>query len=200
MSIAGRFQQFVTLAGLNLRQDVTVASDAAISSEELVPAATACQLTTRATSGVAGTLTFLSTGHGLTTGARFALFWNGGMAYATVGTVPTAMLIIPFTVASATLPANLSAITAAPFTSLVIPCIAAKLQSLTLSSDVLGIFNLRSSGALIASLQPALGVIYSWFANCGNSNPLGSTTLATIEVAHGSTTAQKMRVALQYNN
>lgn len=99
-----------TIDGLSFQDaDSLVAVDVVKASETLAAAATGV-LTIR-TNGTDGSLT-MTTGHGITTGARLDIYWSGGSCRgALVGTVATN--VVPFTAATGTaLPAAATAITA----------------------------------------------------------------------------------------
>lgn len=100
----------ITIDGKAFKSVVSVETDGVIKKEVEVAAAKAGTLTTRTDSDT-GTLT-MESGHGITTGARLDLYWNGGCRRGiTVGTVATNS--VPIDAGSGDdLPAATTAITA----------------------------------------------------------------------------------------
>jgi hypothetical protein len=154
-------------------------------------------LTTRS-SGTAGTLTMASASHGITTGARMDVFWDGGSCYgATVGTVSG--VSVPFTLAQGTaLPVADTAVTAciptAVTTSLGGSTVTGiQAQATTQSSDF-G-FNIVVAEADATTIYNVGGGLtpttpsYLW--NGSGTNPVTGATIGKVYFANGSSTSTR---------
>lgn len=88
MSLTVTYGVSVSGGGLSIQSSIPRSGSAAISMSETLAAAKTGTLSTR-TDNTSGTLT-MSSGHGITTGAKIDLYWDGGVRYGvTVGTVST---------------------------------------------------------------------------------------------------------------
>ncbi len=109
MSIKNKLRYVGNIGTMALADSVTVESGGVAQVSESIPAAKTGTLTTR-TDNDTGTLT-MSSGHGITTGAKIDIYWTGGRRYnVTVGTVSTNS--VPFDLGSGdNLPTNNTAVT-----------------------------------------------------------------------------------------
>lgn len=169
---------------------------------EIVPAAKAGQLTTR-TNNTEGTLT-MSSGHGITTGARLDLYWNGGQRRGiTVGTVAGNAVPLTDTGSGDNLPDNLTA---------VIAMVPVEREMLVTGNGVKAILlacNARSSFIIAESddselyYEPIHGGNHKgfiWTASRNPTNPLASEDVAKVFLSHADTAnSMGMRILLGFD-
>ena len=111
MTVTMRSDDRATILGFSFPSLVNTEADGGIVKSKTLPVAKVGQLTTR-TNGTEGELT-MAGGHGITTGDRLDLYWNGGSRRGiTVGTVDTNAVPLTDTGSGDVLPANMTAITA----------------------------------------------------------------------------------------
>lgn len=178
------------------QQEASSEHDGEVVKDPILPAAKTGNLTTR-TSDSVGTLT-MDAGHGIITGDRLDLYWNGGMRYGiTVGTV--AGDSVPITGgAGDVLPDDESEITA------MVPQVedfvvtAANVEAIGVSlpgdSPAWAVF-LTSGDVLVAALPVTSDADYIWDEASGLATPFGAN-VAKVWLSHGDATASR-RVTAQ---
>lgn len=192
----------VVLDGDTYQQNVVTSTDGEITQKPSVPAAKTGALTTR-TDANTGTLT-MDTGHGITTGAKLSIFWNGGSrSNVTVGTVATNS--VPFDLGSGDdLPDDETPITAMVPVERTFAVAGDDIVALGSHSPVSGwVEYLDGSDAVLLGEQilPNLGGGKVWMEGVTHTgtNPLAGDTVAKVRFSHGdSTQAQTMRAAVTY--
>ena len=179
--------------------NATISADAAYVQEVSVAPAKVGALTTR-TDDDTGTLT-MNSGHGITTGARLDLYWDGGSRRGiTVGTVSVDSVPIDGG-AGDVLPADETAITA---------MVPHEEEMLVTGDDVtaLAVYSTVSGNIVLAESDDGEVVAYQvgagtggaqsalWVEDLNPTNPLASADVAKVFFSHGSSTeTATMRVA-----
>lgn len=180
----------VTVGGESFQEIVTIDADNKESFEPVggVPAAKTGSLTTR-TDNTTGTLT-MSAGHGINTGNRLDIFFDGGCRYGVVvGTV--AVNSVPFSGGGGdNLPVATTPITAAvpheePFVvtgdNVAVLAVKCPQQSVFVFTD--------ASDAAIFAIPLDEGGAYSWTSEDNASNPLAGGAVAKVYMSHALSTA-----------
>lgn len=186
----------VAVLGKSIIEQHVIESDGGVIKDPSLPAAKVGQLTTR-TDANTGVLT-MTGGHGITTGARLHLYWEGGSRTCTVGTVATNSVPIDLGIGD-DLPANLTAITAmVPHQeTFPIPDTAA-LAAIGVQCDRKAIVQLEdSSDAAVAILKTTSAANapanYWWDENGDAANPLlAEADVAKAYMSHGDSTAARV--------
>jgi hypothetical protein len=189
LTIANR----TTALGKSLRVDKTITTDGVVMKDPTLAAAKSGTLTTRTDSDT-GTLT-MSSGHGITTGAKVSIFWEGGSRYnVTVGTVSTNS--VPFDLgAGDNLPVANTAVTVMVSQSEDLVVEYGDLQALLCGCTSPATVEFWSSApALVAGVQITADADYVWTVDDGTANPFGTTDIVTVKVAHGATAARQVNV------
>lgn len=191
----------LTFAGVSFVDSRSVSYDGPNRKTAVMAAAKIGQLTTR-TDADTGTLTMAS-GHGITTGARLDLYWDGGCRRGiTVGTVSG--LSVPFDLgAGDNLPDNLTAITAQ------VP----QEEELLVTGDSVQIIGAKSTrrGQLVfcedddtevlaIEIEATNGGGYQWYTGNGITNPLASADVAKVYFSNGSSAGTNEMVAAVGSN
>lgn len=187
--------------GQSYLQAETPAAAAAVELSPSIPAAKIGQLTTRTDTNT-GVLT-MSGGHGITTGQKLDLFWDGGSRHGmTVGTVSTNS--VPIDLGSGDdLPTNLTNITA------MVP-VSYELLLTGNNAIAIGAYSPKAGYVAFVDDGPAdiAAAVYqldadqgkSWFSGNGVTNPLASAAVTAVHFSHGdSTSAQTMKALVLRN-
>jgi hypothetical protein len=190
MSITSTVLQKITSGGKTYNVTKTVESENSNSFSVTLPAAKTGQLTTR-TDNDTGTLT-MSSGHGITTGARLDLYWDGGCRRGiTVGTVATNS--VPIDGGSGdNLPTNLTNITAQVPQEESQALTGNDVTLIALGSDSRGVTQIvvaQSGGTEIAPFQIAAGDGGAMWMTGQGTNPLSGGSVGKVFLSHGSSAA-----------
>jgi hypothetical protein len=203
MALNVKANRSVVIDGKTYASEAEVATEVAVKFDKSLAAAKTGTLSAR-TDNDTGTLT-MSAGHGITTGARLDVYWDGGCrAGMTVGTVATNS--VPIDGGSGdNLPTATTAITA---------MVPAEENFVVAGDDVaaIGVQTLASPGVQAqvvfadgadAELYKAVvekDADYSWTSGDGSTNPLAGDDVAKVFVSHGdSTGAKTVRGVAAYN-
>lgn len=192
-SVLKQFQ----LGGKTFNESRQLSGDLAPIVDENLAAAKTGTLTTR-TSNSVGTLT-MTTGHGIQTGDRLDLYWDGGQRRGiTVGTV--SVNSVPFTLgAGDNLPLVNTVITAMVPTVKVITFTGSNLVALLFWCQAYSQFVLTQSDntEIFATVIEGSGKnTFSWDEDCGYTNPV-SGTVGKLYLSHNdSGAAQPMRAGI----
>jgi hypothetical protein len=158
-----------------------------------VPPAKVGSLTTR-TDDNTGELT-MAASHGITTGARLDVYWEGGSRYGmTVGTVATNA--VPIDGGSGdNLPADETPITAMVPIEKVLAAVGDNAKAIEIDSNVSGTIIL-ADGSDVALLVAQVGGAtqeeersYAWNDATPDTNPIAGDTVASVFFSHGSSSA-----------
>jgi hypothetical protein len=202
-----QIQEAFSLAGKSFSLQQTISTPNMFGMEDLLPIAWDSALTTR-TSGTAGELTMVSSGHLITTGATIDLYWtdangNQQIAYgALVGTV--AGVLVPFTGAEGTaLPAAATDIFAAVVTSYTIstPIVGNDVATILAAADfaAASIVLLDAVPSVDLAIGTILGGCYSWLG--AGVNPIAGKTVTTVHMSHSDiATPHNVRLSVQLNS
>jgi hypothetical protein len=155
-----------------------------------VPAAQSGTLTTR-TDATSGALTMSSGGHGITTGQRIDLYWDGGACYGAIaGTVSGTAVPIASVAGGDDLPSATTAITVGICTQATLDIVGDHLTALACggSPAARSYFVFEESGGTddFAALVAANDV-YVWYDGDNGTNPLAGNTTASVWMSHAST-------------
>jgi hypothetical protein len=187
----------VTFCGKQFGQSLNLEARTGLPFEESIPAAKSGTLTVR-TDANTGSLT-MSSGHGITTGARLDLYWVGGCRRGiVVGTVATN--VVPIDLGSGDdLPSAATAITA---------MVPTNIEFEIVGDDAVGIvFNSAKRGQLtiIDETDSDAEVYYSmvedggqslWHEGDGTDNPAAGANMTKAFVSHGHTAAVVMKFGI----
>lgn len=201
MSVSLKVSRGYTVAGKSFSGNRTINGDSAVLKDPgSVAAAKAGQLTTR-TDNDTGTLT-MSSGHGITTGARLDIFWEeagvkGSRYGVTVGTVATNSVPIDAG-AGDNLPTNLTNITA---------MVPLEFEITVSSDEIVGaccyagaqanfVFTDGSDAVQAVFQVDAAGDAAGWDTGEGTTSPFDSTTIVKLYMSHGGAAAAQLRAAL----
>lgn len=167
-----------------------------------VAASKTATLTTRSDANT-GTLTGQS-GHGITTGATFDIYWTDGgetkcQRNAVAGTVSGTS--IPFdSGVGDDLPAQTSSVTVALQTTIDVVMDGDELQSLNLYCLKGANFMFYESGTLGIGFTLQPGVSYTWSASSGIANPLaGLNAITKVVMSCGDATARQVKAGILHN-
>lgn len=185
-------------------QNLTITDETAITANPTVPAGQDGTLSTR-TDANTGVVTMAASGHGIITGQRVDVYWEGGSRYGmTVGTVSGVTVPIDLgggdNLPVATTAVIIGIATAAPFNVRAYD----KMSALAMSTPVTGYFVFNDGTDNQYAAKVTGGTIFDWNADDVGSNPLGdvTTTTTTVYISHEDTTAanqQMQAVALTHN-
>lgn len=192
MAVSATVRQNVTVLGDTFAATSTQDADAAVSfnPDGGVAAAAIGALTTR-TDNDTGTLT-MNSGHGITTGARLDLYWDGGRRRGiTVGTVATNS--VPFDLgAGDNLPALSTAVTAVVPHTEAVTLTGANAVLIALNHDSADyaqfVFTTSGDVELAAFTVSPDTKSYVWFSDSGLTSPL-SGAVAKVYLSHGDSDA-----------
>ena len=197
MGTQALFQEAVTVLNTTYAPPtVTIETDHADiksrSGDNPLPAAKSGSLTTR-TDDNTGELT-LESGHGVTTGQRIDVYWDGGSRYGmTVGTV--AALVVPVDGgAGDVLPADETAITAMVPVTLTYDLAGDDAQAIIVKASDISTIVFRAAASDAAAVEIlAAGGVYTWRTGAGD-NPLAGDTVVSILMSHKATTTATAEV------
>lgn len=166
----------------------TVSDELSMLAAPTVGAAKTGTLTTR-TSGTVGTLT-MSSGHGITTGSRIDIFWDGGSCHScTVGTVATNS--VPFTTAVGdALPAATTAVKVSKVDTVAFVAEGDDMTALVASSQQEGWVIFATDVADVYAFNASAGVSLLWYTGGLGVNPLAGESITKIYFSHNLTTAE----------
>jgi len=192
-----------SVLGLTFPTKTTVTADGNVSKAPTVAAAKTGTLTTR-TDANTGELT-MAASHGITTGARLDLYWDGGSRRGiTVGTVATNA--VPIDLGSGDdLPADETAITAMVPTEEAFAVSGSTVSAIALYSDQAGqiVFCLTDDTEVVAyTVGGAVGGEQSvfWTADRNATNPLAGAAVTKVYFSHGTSTASAAMRAVVLNS
>lgn len=183
---------------LSLQMQKSIEGDNGIFCKKTLPAAKSGTLTTR-TDANTGTITGAS-GHGVTTGAKLCIFWDGGVRYnVTVGTVSGDS--IPIDLGGGTdLPATTTALTMMvqnPETS-GWTFAGDSVLGLAAGADVPFVAMFFATATVTAAYysDDAAGSVFAWNSDESAivANPLTGASITSIAFAHGSLAAAEVGV------
>lgn len=181
--------------GFEVPTNIDISDELQISASQSIPAAKTGTLTTR-TDDNTGTITGQS-GHGITTGSTFDIFWTnadgsvGCQRNAVAGTVSGTS--IPFdTGVGDNLPAQDSAVTITPQTTITGISFAANSLSMLLATCQ-GPFSLQFKGSSTVhdTFRGKARAAYFWYSGCQYANPMAGDTVDTILISNGDSAAAK---------
>jgi hypothetical protein len=137
-------------------------------------------LTTR-TSGTAGSLTMTNTGHGIVTGQRVDLYWNGGQCYgATVGTVSGTTVPITNVNGGSALPTMGTAITVGPTASTPFNVVGNNMQTLYSFAPNGGYIVYNNGTTDVYASYLGAGEVDCWQPTDVRANPLATFTTTIV--------------------
>lgn len=184
MSLTGIAKLAAQLPGVVVNVSLAKTATGSIAQSQALAAAKTGSLTTR-TLDTAGELT-MTTGHGITDGARIAIFWSGGCAY--LGTVGTVVgNAVPFTGAAGdNLPVEDTAVTVQVMTPLDVDFDGDKAEIVAASFRRRGVVVFGDSGdAVLDAGDIAAGEGYVYVSGLSQSNPLAGNPVDQVWVASG---------------
>jgi len=186
--VTGSYTGSLSLDGVSGSASATITGEVGVKANPSPLIGQAGTLSTR-TSDTAGTLT-LETGHGVTTGSRIDLYWDGGTAYGiTVGTVSGNS--VPFTGASGdVLPSATTVIIAGKCNEAVFNVVGDNMEALLLSTSTSSGYAVIAdgSGNLHASyITPSTP--YMWYSASGITNPIAGDTATKVFFSQRGVTA-----------
>jgi len=195
MTVSATVQKTRSLGGKAYNESRTLTNDGQVGKEVSVPAAKTGNLTTR-TDANTGELT-MAASHGITTGARIAIFWTvGGVPGCrrgvTVGTVATNAVPIDNGYGD-DLPADESAITACVEVEEAIAIDGDNYNALFAYGDAQGSISLCGADGVedFGHHFPLGQQSYEWYTNCGVANPIVGDVITKVFFANGSSAAAK---------
>lgn len=204
MATGGSHSGSASVGGFSFNIADTIATGTGVEANNATLAAAKTGTLTTRTSGVAGTLTMTS-GHGITTGARISIFWpttttgvinTAGVTYvATVGTV--SVNSVPFTLgAGDALPLVNTAVTVMVPTA--VTCTITGANVIALAGGCAGAafavaFTQSDNTAIAAVYRSAAGAEY-WQSGqtMSATNPVTGVTIGKIFVSHGDSTSSRV--------
>lgn len=184
MSLTGIAKLAAQLPGVHVNVSLAKTATGSIAQSQALAAAKTGSLTTR-TDNTDGELT-MTTGHGITDGARIAIFWSGGCAY--LGTVGTVVgNVVPFTGAAGdNLPVDGTAVTVQVMTPLDVDFDGDKAEIVAASFRRRGVVVFEASGdAVLDAGDIAAGEGYVYVSGLSQSNPLAGNPVDQVWVASG---------------
>ena len=192
MSVTAQGTESYTIGGKTFTKTVDLVGLKHLVVEQSIPAAWPGTLGTR-TNNTDGALTVL-TGHGITTGQRIDIYWNGGQRRGvTAGTIaaPPSDTSIPFTGGTGSgsnLPSASTVIQVAAPTSITLSLIGNNVNALAFYSDAYSQFVIADNTPTeqYSRILPA-GTGYCWHANNGDANPLSGVTSTQVFISHSQT-------------
>lgn len=201
MSVDATYARSFVVAGLNFTISTTIESQLAIPWSVELAAAKSGSLSTR-TDANTGTLT-LESGHGVTTGARLDVYWDGGRRYGvTVGTVSGTAVPIDLG-AGDDLPAAGTAVTAQVPDEEAVVVTGNNVTTIAAACAQGGtvVFADASDATLaVIELDATTAPSYVWTSADGGTNPLAGDAVAKVFLSQPSTAAAvDMNGCVQYN-
>lgn len=185
--------------GNNYVSSTDIDADVVFNVSKEMAAAKTGALTTR-TNNTDGTLT-MDTGHGITTGARLDLYWDGGSRYGvTVGTVSTNSVPISSGTGD-NLPVADTEITAQVPNSETTSITGANVVGILLYSQREGyVVVTQSDNTVIVAQHLTAGSIYAWTSSDGTTNPVTGVTIGKVFMSQAdSDNTGLLRASLLYN-
>ena len=190
MAITGKCNQTLSLPGVSISTTIDRSASGGVPPQDVaVPAAKAGTLSTR-TDNTDGELTMTDTDHGIETGDKITIFWDGGIAYqATVGTVDGKT--VPFTGAKGNnLPDAATAVTAGVITVLDVDFDGDKLKMFAAMSNRRGHVVFEDSGnTVLSAAELVANEPYLYIDGVIATNPLEGNPVDEVHVANGDATA-----------
>lgn len=203
MSVTAKMTRKATLQGVSYNSTIEKAADNVATFDADLAAAKTGALTTR-TDNDTGTLT-MAAGHGIATGARLDVYWDGGCRYGmTVGTVATNSVPVDGG-AGDNLPAAATEITAMVPDSEALVVTGNNAVGLLTSttSQAQAVAVLATSGDVLIKacvMNEDGGNSYTYLSGDGQSNPVSGGAISKVFLSHGDSTAtRKVRGALMHN-
>jgi hypothetical protein len=176
-----------------------IEADNAVGPDTTIPPAKTGTLTVR-TDNTTGSLT-LAAGHGVVTGDKINIYWNGGSRYdVTVGTV--AVNVVPISAGSGdNLPVAATAITAKVPDVENCVAIGDNVVFFACQSDTVGhVVFLDAANAVLLAVELGAGESFYWSSTGTSPNPLAGVTVGKVALGHADATdSAKMRAVLLYN-
>ena len=190
MAITGKCNQTLSLPGVSISTTIDRSASGGVPPQDVaVPAAKAGTLSTRI-DNTDGELTMADMDHGIETGDKITIFWDGGIAYqATVGTVTGKA--VPFTGAKGdNLPDVETAVTAGVITVLDVDFDGDKLKMFAAMSNRRGhvVFE-DSDDAVLSAAELVANEPYLYIDGIIATNPLAGKPVDEVHVANGDATA-----------
>ena len=190
MAITGKCNQTLSLPGVSISTTIDRSASGGVPPQDVaVPAAKAGTLSTR-DDETAGELTMTDADHGIETGDKITIFWDGGIAYqATVGTVDGKT--VPFTGAKGNnLPDAATAVTAGVITVLDVDFDGDKLKMFAAMSNRRGHVVFEDSGnTVLSAAELVANEPYLYIDGVIATNPLEGNPVDEVHVANGDATA-----------
>ena len=190
MAITGKCNQTLSLPGVSISTTIDRSASGGVPPQDVaVPAAKAGTLSTR-DDETAGELTMTDADHGIETGDKITIFWDGGIAYqATVGTVDGKT--VPFTGAKGdNLPDAETAVTAGVITVLDVDFDGDKLKMFAAMSNRRGHVVFEDSGDnVLSAAELVANEPYLYIDGIIATNPLAGDPVDEVHVANGDATA-----------
>ena len=184
MSLTGIAKLAAQLPGVHVNVSLAKTATGSIAQSQALAAAKTGSLTKR-TDNTDGELT-MTTGHGITDGARIAIFWSGGCAY--LGTVGNVVgNAVPFTGAAGdNLPVEDTAVTVQVMTPLDVDFDGDKAEIVAASFRRRGVVVFEDSGdAVLDAGDIAAGEGYVYVVGLSQSNPLAGNPVDQVWIANG---------------
>lgn len=190
MAITGKCNQTLSLPGVSISTTIDRSASGGVPPQDVaVPAAKDGTLSTR-TDNTDGELTMTDADHGIETGDKITIFWDGGIAYqATVGTVDGK--VVPFTGAKGNnLPDAATAVTAGIITVLDVDFDGDKLKMFAAMSNRRGHVVFEDSGDnVLSAAELVANEPYLYIDGIIAENPLTGNPVDEVHVANGDATA-----------
>ena len=190
MAITGKCNQTLSLPGVSISTTIDRSASGGVPPQDVaVPAAKAGTLSTR-TDDTDGELTMTDMDHGIESGDKITIFWDGGIAYqATVGTVVGK--VVPFTGAKGdNLPDAETAVTAGVITVLDVDFDGDKLKMFAAMSNRRGHVVFEDSGnTVLSAAELVANEPYLYIDGVIATNPLEGNPVDEVHVANGDATA-----------
>jgi hypothetical protein len=183
------------IAGQTISQSISRTEEHESRVSIAVPAGKAGTLTTR-TDDNTGVATVAS-GHGVTTSDVVSVFWSGGSRYGMTVSATTSTTISVDGGSGDNLPTATTAIIVSKQVAHALELVGDKLELMTIRSTQRGSVEFFSSApASLLRYDIAAGEGRFWIDGIGYTNPLAGDTVATIQVANGSATADTLEIGL----
>lgn len=198
MTLDSRMNVNARIGGVSFSAAILRESDGQIGQVITLPAAKTGALSTR-TDDDEGTIT-AGNGHGITTGATFDLYWDGGRRYnVTAGTVAGAS--VPFSGGSGdNLPDEDSVVTTTLQTTVDFDVNCDLLEAIAAYclKDAHVAFLVSTSVELDVNIDA--NEAWAWWSGNGFTNPLAGHVVTSIKASQGDTTARDLSVGVLYNS
>jgi hypothetical protein len=197
MAVSWTITKSVTGGALSASENRTVSDETQTLASPTVPVALTSVLTVR-TDDTSGSLTMDAGGHGITTGSRVDLYWDGGRCYgATVGTVATNVIPITDVAGGDVLPAQATAIKVGKCVEAPFGLVGANISGLVGTSLVEGYIVAADAGADVAVFELEAGKVSIWEPTDAAANPLAGDTPTKAFFSHSdvNTAQTEMKLA-----